>query len=280
MKKTVPLLEVTTVILLFFALRSVLKESVMAGWQQSIFGAAPVSSSLLFFALPLVLVLATRRNPGTLGLTTQRLEYHWRVAVRALAVVAPATVVFPLVSLLGSEPKQWLGGSVLTIGFAAAGVLMLRFVRGLAGEAERELDLTGLLGYAGLLALGLLVMALIHPLAPVGARIVMVLIFVGFLEELFFRGYVQSRLNESFGKPWSLHGVRFGAGLLLAAAVFGLMHPLTALGEATPWAWGLWTATFGLILGYLREKTGAVLTPAIVHGVMLVPGVLFGTVGQ
>ena len=58
------------------------------------------------------------------------------------------------------------------------------------------------------------------------------------------------------------------------------MHPLTALGETTPWAWGLWTATFGLILGYLREKTGAVVTPTIVHGVMLVPGVLFGTVGQ
>ena len=43
-----------------------------------------------------------------------------------------------------------------------------------------------------------------------------------------------------------------------------------------PWGWALWTATGGLIFGFLREKSGAVVTPALVHGALIVPGVLFG----
>ncbi len=126
MRKAVPLLEVTVVVGLFFFLRHVLKNSGMADWQQSIFGAARVSSSLLFWVLPSVAVLATRCDPGTSGLTTQRLGYHLRVARRALAVVAPVTILFPLVRLLGSGPKQWLGASILTIGFVAGGLVMAR----------------------------------------------------------------------------------------------------------------------------------------------------------
>jgi membrane protease YdiL (CAAX protease family) len=132
----------------------------------------------------------------------------------------------------------------------------------------------------GLLVAGMTLVALLHPLSQLLARIVLALVFAGFLEEVFFRGYIQSRLNDSFGRPYSFHGVSFGAGLLVAAALFGLAHPLTALSETTPWAWALWTTTLGLTLGFLREKTGAVVTPAIVRGVILLPGVLFGAVGQ
>ncbi len=106
-------------------------------------------------------------------------------------------------------------------------------------------------------------------------RIIIALIFVAFLEEFFFRGYVQTRLNEVFGRPYSLFNVNYGAGLISAALMFGLFHPLTVPNE-TPWAWALWTATGGLILGFLREKSGAVVTPALVHGAILVPSVLFG----
>ncbi len=96
------------------------------------------------------------------------------------------------------------------------------------------------------------------------------ILFVGFLEEFFFRGYLQSRLNEVFGRPYSLFNVKFGAGLVLAAVIFGLFHPLTAANE-TPWAWALWTATGGVVFGLLREKSDAVITPALVHGAILVP---------
>lgn len=116
-----------------------------------------------------------------------------------------------------------------------------------------------------------------HPLSQLATRIVAVLIFVAFLEEFFFRGYVQSRLNDCFGKPFRFQNVEFGAGLLLAAAVFGLFHPLTVADES-PWAWALWTGAGGLIFGFVREKSGAVVAPTILHGAILLPGVLFGTI--
>ncbi len=108
---------------------------------------------------------------------------------------------------------------------------------------------------------------------------IIVLIFVGFLEEFLFRGYLQTRLNDVFGRPYSLFNVNYGAGLIITAVIFGLFHPLTLPNEL-PWAWALWTATTGLIFGFLREKSGAVVTPALVHGVMLLGGVFFGGSGS
>ena len=141
--------------------------------------------------------------------------------------------------------------------------------------AEAQLSLNGFLGYVGLLIVGVGLCYLIRPLSELITRIIIALIFVAFLEEFFFRGYIQTRLNEAFGRPYSLFNVNYGAGLILTAVIFGLFHPLTVTNE-NPWAWALWTATGGLIFGFLREKSGAVLTPALVHGAILVPGVLFG----
>lgn len=280
MKKVLLLLEVAVVLGLFLIIRPLLGDTPMADWQKTVFGNAPVSSTLLMFVLPLVFILVMRRNPGAAGLSAQHFRYHAQVGLLAMAVVGPATMLFMVVGLIGSDPMQWVGGSILTIGFLAAGAAMVMFVSKLPEEVESILNLKGFLGFVGFLAIGLVAIAIINPLSPLLARMVMVLVFVGFLEEFFFRGYLQSRLNDVFGKPFRLRGVGFGAGLVLAAVIFGLMHPLSALGETTPWAWALWTTAFGLILGYLREKTGSVITPALVHGVLLLPGVLFGAVGK
>lgn len=41
-------------------------------------------------------------------------------------------------------------------------------------------------------------------------------VFSGFGEEFVFRGYVQSRLNQAFGRPLRLFGIQFGVGLIVA----------------------------------------------------------------
>ncbi len=106
--------------------------------------------------------------------------------------------------------------------------------------------------------------------------IVQKLIFVGFLEEFFFRGYVQSRLNDVFGRPYQLAGVSIGLGLFISAVLFGLLHPLTAL-EGLPWPWAVWTATGGILFGFIREKSGSVLACAIAHGLWVLPTAFFST---
>ena len=95
-------------------------------------------------------------------------------------------------------------------------------------------------------------------------------VFVGFGEEIMYRGFVQSRLNQAFGRPFQFFGVPWGWGLILTSLLFGFTHVLNvdaASGQTGwYWGWGLWTAVAGLTSGYIRERTGNVLAPAILHG--------------
>lgn len=97
-------------------------------------------------------------------------------------------------------------------------------------------------------------------------------IFVGFGEELIFRGYMQSRLNEAFGRPYQFFSINWGAGLIIASLIFGFMHALTAhfnpfLGwYSLDWQRGFCLFFGGLIFGFIREKTGNIVAPSILHG--------------
>jgi membrane protease YdiL (CAAX protease family) len=93
----------------------------------------------------------------------------------------------------------------------------------------------------------------------------------GFGEEIFFRGYMQSRVNTSFGRPFRLLGVDFGIGLLISSFLFGLMHALNTVDYFEgrfEFAWPFGVAAFfaGLFLGLLRERTRSVLAGGVAHG--------------
>lgn len=58
---------------------------------------------------------------------------------------------------------------------------------------------------------------------------------------------------------------------MLAAALFGLMHTLNVAGLvsgrwALAWAWGFWTFFDGLVLGFVREKSGGIMASTILRG--------------
>jgi membrane protease YdiL (CAAX protease family) len=83
-------------------------------------------------------------------------------------------------------------------------------------------------------------------------------------EEVLFRGYIQSRLNEAWRQPHDLWGVRWRWGTIITALLFGLWHvlnpwnPLSGA-SALAWPWGLWTFFLGLILAMYesaREPCG------------------------
>jgi membrane protease YdiL (CAAX protease family) len=95
----------------------------------------------------------------------------------------------------------------------------------------------------------------------------------GFGEEIFFRGYIQSRVDQAFGCPFRLLGLEFGAGLLVSSLFFGLVHVLNTVDYfhgrfVFGWLFGVETFFGGLFLGCVRAKTGSVLPGAIVHGML------------
>jgi len=79
-------------------------------------------------------------------------------------------------------------------------------------------------------------------------------------EEVFYRGYMQSRLNEVFAARINLFSGRVGFGWLYTTALFALGHYLIDFRVNT-------LATFfpGLVFGWLRERTGSVVAPTIFH---------------
>jgi membrane protease YdiL (CAAX protease family) len=92
------------------------------------------------------------------------------------------------------------------------------------------------------------------------------LFVVGSGEEIRSRGYVQSRLNEAFGRPWKFWNTPFGPGLLIASILFGA-SPIYQLGAAKPSVLiGLGAMLGGLFYGFVRERAGSFLASALVHG--------------
>jgi membrane protease YdiL (CAAX protease family) len=86
------------------------------------------------------------------------------------------------------------------------------------------------------------------------------LLVVALPEELFYRGWMQtSWARAAPGRGGEVLGARLGAGFLWTQLLFAVGH----LVVLQPWR----LATFfpALLFGWLRERTGSVVAPALVH---------------
>ena len=85
------------------------------------------------------------------------------------------------------------------------------------------------------------------------------LVDVALPEEFFFRAYLQTNLNQAWGRPFRLLGAQWGWGLPVAALIFALCH--LVYGDLAQ----LKVAFFGLFAGWLRERTGSIAGPVLYH---------------
>jgi membrane protease YdiL (CAAX protease family) len=97
-------------------------------------------------------------------------------------------------------------------------------------------------------------------------------LFAGFGEEILFRGYYQSRLNEGFGRNFRVLNLEFGWGVFITAFLFGMVHvffwPRFFFGgfQINVMS-GIYTGMIGLTIGFVREKSGSILAPSLMHGI-------------
>jgi hypothetical protein len=85
-------------------------------------------------------------------------------------------------------------------------------------------------------------------------------VFVGAVEELIFRSILQTRLEQVFG---------LNMGLLLSAVLYGMMHASYGIHTEV-----LFATFFGIVLGFIFQKTRSFPFILIVHGTANV--LLFG----
>jgi membrane protease YdiL (CAAX protease family) len=86
------------------------------------------------------------------------------------------------------------------------------------------------------------------------------LVVIALPEEVFYRGYVQTRLAPLFRRRLRFLGADLGPEVVVASALFAASHLV-----AIPSPFRLAVFFPGLLFGWLRARTGSVLAPAILH---------------
>jgi membrane protease YdiL (CAAX protease family) len=86
------------------------------------------------------------------------------------------------------------------------------------------------------------------------------LVIIALPEEAFYRGYLQSRLDDAWAPRWRVLGAQIGPGLFVGAAIFALGHFATIREPAR-------LAVFfpALLFGWLRARTGGVGASVAFH---------------
>ena len=205
-------------------------------------------------------------------LSRGKVRWGWLAAGLLLMAVYDAVLTrgyghLPL--SFGSSNWNWEGkmlavllslvvASLPFIGWKRAGLTLKQDRRGLPGA----LILSGLL-VALLLGLALYFPGQGFDLDSLAFQLTM----PGLDEELFYRGVLLLMLNEAFGRPVRILGAWMGWGAVLSSLAFGLTHALGYADGAFTFEPLLMASTgvSALLLVWLREKTGSVLLPILLH---------------
>jgi uncharacterized protein len=263
-RKFVSLIEVSGAILLTFAGIRAVRFTPLSTWQTE-YLVLPFSEYALMMAVPLAFLYGTRRNYGNYGITFHNVRYHADVALTCLIVVLPFSALkygylAPVLRISYLQPEGALMWAVLII---ISVILILIFLKN--KPSYSTLPALHLRRFIFIIGTVFIVAVVTAPFTNRIPAFVFYFFFVGFGEEILFRGYIQSRLNASFGRPFRLMGVHWGWGLIIASVLFGIMHFINPYNPYQIW-WAFWTFFSGLLFGLIREKTGSILAPAIVHG--------------
>jgi membrane protease YdiL (CAAX protease family) len=225
-----------------------------------------------YFSHVIMVVLAIgamaigKRDFTSYGFTLKK----WRsdLSVALICLISAAGYIPSLISpaIAGNRP-------INTLFVVAAVLLALWLVLSKKNEGTAEKSGLGIF-WPIVLIPGIIALVLgVVGSGIIASTIVFQFYFAGFGEEILFRGYFQSRLSQDFGRPWRIKGVAFGPGLLIASALFGVLHMLNPFNPLMgkfeiDLLWGISSFVGGLLFGFLREKTGTVLSASLGHGLL------------
>jgi membrane protease YdiL (CAAX protease family) len=256
--KAKAVIEVVVVFSVTLALVALIALSPLGRWERQVTNRFFIEYAVMI-AFPLLLLVVARRDLASYGLSLRNFSYHLSVAGIALVPVLVAIVPLAVVNY-----TQW-GGALLMAGVEIAVLFVLGWLLKRKPTYQNGMLLSGALVIAG--------SSLLQQTAVAYAisGFVFYLLFLGLGEELLFRGYIQSRLNAAWGRPFQFFGVNWGWGVVITSVLFGLMHVLNLSSLIAghwqlAWPWGFWTFFAGFISGFVREKTGSIVAPTILHG--------------
>lgn len=257
-----------------------LRSTGIVQWELDILGWT-YTGMALFVAVPALIIWLTRRHWSDYGVTFVNWPTNLDIGIKAYLVRIISVGALVVTIILGIGYTTMKGGAIIACAEVIAVVLMLWLMQRQKPvvSGKSNLIVTGtLLFFPILVGLAMNRLTLI-----IVSTVVWQFVFSGFGEEFVWRGYLQSRLNQAFGRSYRLWGVQFGPGLIAASLLFGLTHAFNTYDPAAgkfelAWGWALFTTFSGLFFGFIREKTNSLLASSIAHGLPDAVGEALGRV--
>jgi hypothetical protein len=212
------------------------------------------------------------------GLTWKRWRHNLNIGLLWILLLVVLVGVWRMFTHGHSDPSQLHNDMVSRIAGVVFGVTATILLLWLRKERATYMDrvplATSLVLLAALLSLPVALAGYFHwPVVREMLEVTWLFVCAGFGEEMFFRGYIQSRINETFGRPFHVLGLDFGHGLIVSSLLFGLLHALNTVdyfhgNYEFAWWYGLQNCFVGLFYGCLREKTESVVAGGVTHGLV------------
>jgi membrane protease YdiL (CAAX protease family) len=276
-KRVTAMLEVVLAFVLVHVTYRSLKYFTPIGRWEGETGLNFTPGSVMILVTGLILLLCGRSFEAY-GLTWKRWRQNLNIGLLwtlLLVVLAGVGRMFTHAHFDPSVPRDDTASRVAGAVFGlAATILLLGLMKGRATYLDRVPLATSVVLLAALLSLPLALAGYFH--RPVGREMLEVawlFVCAGFGEEMFFRGYIQSRINETFGRPIHVLGLDFGPGLAVSSLLFGFLHVLSPVDYfhghyQFAWWYGVENCFVGLFYGCLREKTDSVVAGGVTHGLV------------
>ncbi len=243
------------------------------GWRDLCFG-------LQAIIIPLAIIWLSRRNWSNYGFNMKKFRYQVHYGFMGAMLMMLAGAGFGFMHSRQIDPVGVEGSLIMSAIALVMIALLFIALRGFNQNTNRGMLRQPRIVFKLIILVGMILFPVI--IAVFRQRLTSSIILwdlyylflVGFGEEIKYRGYFQSRINEEYGRPWQIAGIHFGPGLLIASALFGISHvgqfgvfnPFEGQFTINPWM-GLQTFLGSIFYGLIREKSGSIIPSSIAHGV-------------
>jgi membrane protease YdiL (CAAX protease family) len=243
------------------------------GWRDLCFG-------LQAIVIPLAIIWLSKRNWSAYGLGRANFRYLIHYGFIGAMIMMLAGLCFGFLRSQQIDPKGREGSLIMSaVALIMIGVLFFASRRSNQNNDSDNRHQPRVI-YKLIILIGMVLCPVVVAILrkcltfEIVAWDLYYLFMVGFGEEIKYRGYFQSRVNEEYGRLWEVFGIRFGPGLIIVSVLFGFSHmgqfgsfnPFEGQFDISPWM-GLQAFFGSLFYGLIREKSGSVIPSSIAHGV-------------
>jgi membrane protease YdiL (CAAX protease family) len=102
-------------------------------------------------------------------------------------------------------------------------------------------------------------------------NVIFQLLMPSVIEEIVYRGILLTLLSMVFVKNLKIGKMNFGMGVIITSILFGLWHGLNITNDldiTMSWVPFVYTGLIGFVLALVKERTGSLLFPIVIHQII------------